>query len=292
MIQQDLPKRVSAPAVLLLSLVWAALSGLHPPSVAAQVTRPLPYNLPYHQDTPTEGRVRARLRSAVGSRNEIDPFDHQWCGSTYVLARPETKTATDPQPPAYAARPAAKCLADQKATIVTRLSDDKLPELAGFRSYAEAFFPILTDDMIRANAVATESPEPLIPAPLVFDLFERADNVLSRLRLLVGDAIDPLGAPKPLLRFSLTLNLRVLTLPQGAEVAIQPAYGGQKHTTTSDAVFSNIYRGLYEYSVTRTGFKPIKGPLNLVDDSRGILECTLHATGDAQDATPCVRKAP
>jgi len=63
--------------------------------------------------------------------------------------------------------------------------------------------------------------------------------------------------------------------------------GPQSATNTT---LTNVYRGLYRFSVTKPTYKPAIGTLNLVDDDRPHLDCALALSADLQNESSCRRR--
>lgn len=54
---------------------------------------------------------------------------------------------------------------------------------------------------------------------------------------------------------------------------------------------TRVWRGLYQYEITKRGFKPIEAKLDLVKNSDSILACQMVLSSEDQDVLPCDVKA-
>jgi hypothetical protein len=53
------------------------------------------------------------------------------------------------------------------------------------------------------------------------------------------------------------------------------------------STLTNLYRGEYEYSLTKNGYKPVRGTIDFIERSGKTLECELFSKSDSQEALPC-----
>jgi len=171
-------------------------------------------------------------------------------------------------------------LASTKNKFSQQLSGE---QLAPFRSYVDALFPVLTEDQVVAGTVGFREGHRVISTELADTQFREALRVASK--------ISEITRYVPALLSTISMDLTVVTIPSGAKIQLQPASGGRISTTTSDSKFRNIYRGYYQYSVVLSGFKDIvNGIVNLIDDDRDTLECSLIRIEDRSRPSSCVRK--
>lgn len=89
---------------------------------------------------------------------------------------------------------------------------------------------------------------------------------------------------------SLAVDLSVHTKPAEKAVVTLQARDGTRHSGTSNTKFTGVYRGLYIYTVSKDGMKTITDDVNLVIDSRPLLDCTLAPVNTAGGPYPCNRK--
>jgi hypothetical protein len=82
------------------------------------------------------------------------------------------------------------------------------------------------------------------------------------------------------------LDLIVDSTPAGALFELTPATG-DKLTRASRGTLSNVWRGVYSYTVVMNGEKTITGTLNLVREKGNLLRCTLTASSSTATALPC-----
>jgi len=145
-------------------------------------------------------------------------------------------------------------------------------DLEALRSYVDINFP----DLAASDALQFSwAPDGGVIEQQQFDsVVARVRDFLARLRTL-----SPLA-----------LHLTVRTDPDGARVAVKPLLGTRTRETLSNGEFPNLYRGLYEYRVTRQGFETVVGELDLVDDPREVLVCTMTSPGQERP-TLCARTA-
>jgi hypothetical protein len=120
-----------------------------------------------------------------------------------------------------------------------------------------------------------------IPRPLdtnrVYVPKAEADSQFSLLKALLSKLVA-----LPALRLDVTIG----TQPTKAAFEFVSAAGTRLSTTTND-VLTNVYRGEYEYSVAKTGYKTIHATIDLVDRAGTTLNCELVTDSDSQPALPC-----
>lgn len=85
---------------------------------------------------------------------------------------------------------------------------------------------------------------------------------------------------------SFRLDLTVKTTPPKARFELVPRVGTRISSTTNSRL-TNIYRGEYEYTITKAGYKSIHETINFIDRSGSVLECELQPDPGAEDALPC-----
>ena len=83
-------------------------------------------------------------------------------------------------------------------------------------------------------------------------------------------------------RFDLTVN----TSPPKARFELVPRVGTSISSTTNSRL-TNIYRGEYDYNITKAGYKRIHETINFIDRSGSVLECELQPDSGSEEALPC-----
>jgi hypothetical protein len=85
------------------------------------------------------------------------------------------------------------------------------------------------------------------------------------------------------------LNMLVTTRPPKAAFDLVAAGGTHISTTTNDEL-TNVYRGEYDYAVSKQGYKSVHASIDLVDRAGTVLSCELLTEDDPQAALPCTFK--
>ena len=85
---------------------------------------------------------------------------------------------------------------------------------------------------------------------------------------------------------SFRLNMRIITRPPKAAFDLLSASGTHISTTTDDEL-TNVFRGEYEYSISKSGYKSVHSRIDLVDRTGTTLSCELLTDSDPQTAFPC-----
>jgi hypothetical protein len=146
------------------------------------------------------------------------------------------------------------------------------PDSFAMRAYVDAYFEALK--------AATPSP---IQIPQGFGQTisgipkEQADAVFERIRNL----LPKIGQLNPL-----AIDLDVSSDPHGADFVIEVAQNTKtlRSLNTNDKM-RGVWRGLYTAAIKMDGYKSREFPLDLVDDSRGKLVCTLIATNKTGESS-------
>lgn len=220
---------------------------------------------------PSETELRKRLNEAgTKARFELEQGKRSLRLTVLQEGGPSGYNATDVQ----------AILIPTKSRFSERLAGD---DLAPFRSYVEAFFPDFRTRDIRQEDRRIDPLGRLVSTTFADTLFSNG--------LQVAMKIERLGLPlEAAIAIPLSLNLKVVSLPNGARVTVQPLVGGRTYTTTSDSEFRNLYKGVYRYTVAKPGFQEIgDGEINLLDDDRP-LQCSLRSIGDHSGHSACIRK--
>lgn len=85
---------------------------------------------------------------------------------------------------------------------------------------------------------------------------------------------------------SFRLDLTVSSTPAKARFELVP-HSGTRMTSTTNSRLTNVYRGEYNYYVTKAGYKQIHETINFIDRAGTTLECELQPEGGAEDPLPC-----
>jgi hypothetical protein len=85
------------------------------------------------------------------------------------------------------------------------------------------------------------------------------------------------------------VNLSVVSMPDEAGVELKTALG-KTRTTSTNSQFTNVFRGLYTYTVRKNGYKPVQQELNLIDEAGTTLTCKLYSATARDGPYPCSLK--
>jgi len=85
---------------------------------------------------------------------------------------------------------------------------------------------------------------------------------------------------------SFRLDLIVNTRPANARFELVPRVGTHL-TSTTNSRLTNVYRGEYEYTITKAGYKRVHETINFIERAGSILECDLQPDTGPEDALPC-----
>ncbi len=85
---------------------------------------------------------------------------------------------------------------------------------------------------------------------------------------------------------SFRLDLTVNTQPASARFELVPRVGSRL-TSTTNSRLSNIYRGEYDYYVSKAGYKQIHETINFIERAGSTLECELQPVSGQEEALPC-----
>jgi hypothetical protein len=85
---------------------------------------------------------------------------------------------------------------------------------------------------------------------------------------------------------SFRLDLTVNTRPSIARFELVPRVGTHI-TSTTNSRLTNVYRGEYDYTITKAGYKRVHETINFIERAGSILECDLQPDPGAEDALPC-----
>jgi hypothetical protein len=165
----------------------------------------------------------------------------------------------------------------------------KLPRSRGDEGYGTAE---LNASMVRAKKetlslipkadkplrdyIAREFPSPEDPSSDVVST-QRAETLFERVRTLLSklSRLD-----------SFRFDLKVMSSPPKARFDLVPHVGERISVTTNTSV-TNVYRGEYEYHLSKAGYKPVRATINFIDRTGTLLECELQLESSQQEALPC-----
>jgi hypothetical protein len=85
---------------------------------------------------------------------------------------------------------------------------------------------------------------------------------------------------------SFRLDLTVNTRPPSARFELVPRVGTHI-TSTTNGRLTNVYRGEYDYTITKTGYKRVHETINFIERAGSILECELQPDPGPEEALPC-----
>jgi len=144
----------------------------------------------------------------------------------------------------YDANSYNSALVKLKADLLSAIPPDDKP----LRAYVEAKFP-----------------QPLVP----LDNKYIRESEVEFTNGTVNGLMDHLRLMK-----SFLMDLNVKTSPSIAKFQLVPKIGDER-TLTTDGIISNLYRGMYEYTVTKRGYRKVHDTINLVEQSGDTVECKL-----------------
>jgi hypothetical protein len=85
---------------------------------------------------------------------------------------------------------------------------------------------------------------------------------------------------------SFRLDLTVNTRPSHARFELVPRVGTPVSSTTNSRL-TNIYRGEYDYTITKAGYKRVHETISFIERAGSVLECELQPDPGPEDALPC-----
>lgn len=83
-----------------------------------------------------------------------------------------------------------------------------------------------------------------------------------------------------------TVNLSVESKPKEASVELSTDLGSIR-TTSTNAILTNVVRGIYTYDVQKYGYKRIRKTVNLVDEKGTLFSCKLYSIYEQDGPYPC-----
>lgn len=73
------------------------------------------------------------------------------------------------------------------------------------------------------------------------------------------------------------VNLEVMSTPEGASFVLS-AQGGASRSNDTNARVTNLFRGLYQFTLSKEGFRSVTREMNLVDESGTTIICKIYQT--------------
>jgi hypothetical protein len=147
------------------------------------------------------------------------------------------------------------------------------------RTAADILSQVPEGDLPLAAYVQRRLPAPVDPSRTFISKSE-ADTRFA----LLKELLSKLAALPAFL-----MNMMVVTRPPRAFFELKSA-GGKHIETTTDDELTNVYRGEYEYTVSKQGYKSVHASIDLIDRAGSLLSCELLPEDDPQAALPCKLK--
>jgi hypothetical protein len=159
-----------------------------------------------------------------------------------------------------------------KSQLISELDQS---EFAGMKSYVERFFP---SGEFRVGAFSerpTHATYSLLPTTFSY-LSQRQEPQLGESEFngivqKVEVFLSKLIANKK------AVSLDVTSTPEGASFVLV-AEGGANRSNDTNARVTNVFRGLYKFTLSKEGFRTISRELNLVDESGTSIICKIYQT--------------
>ena len=159
----------------------------------------------------------------------------------------------------------ARMGSDTQRFLMTRLNR---PEFAAMKDYVAHLFP---------RPPSADHVDPVLGTPAV------SRPVAVEYSRAISALVKRLGANP------LAVTLTVTSAPAEADIELRTA-AVQGPRSRTNATLMNVYRGLYDFRMTKALYKPAVGKVNLVDDDRPNLECLLALAADAHNDSSCRRR--
>jgi hypothetical protein len=142
-----------------------------------------------------------------------------------------------------------------------QLLDSLPPDAAPLRAYIMQNFP--------ASVPNTPSPK-LIDMRTCGPIINSANDLLNTLKSVNAYRLD----------------LVVDSSPAGALFELKPV-AGDKLARASRGTLTNVWRGVYNYTVVKDGAKTITGTIDLVREKGNVLQCNFVPSDNPGPALPC-----
>jgi hypothetical protein len=142
-----------------------------------------------------------------------------------------------------------------------QLLDDLPPDAAPLRAYVLQNFPAAVTGIPSSKKVNMKICGPYL---------NNANDVLNSLKSVSAYRLD----------------LILDSNPTGALFELTPV-AGDKLSRASRGTLTNVWRGVYNYTVVKDGEKTITGSVNLVREKGNLLRCTFVHANTSGAALPC-----
>jgi hypothetical protein len=142
-----------------------------------------------------------------------------------------------------------------------QLLDDLPPDAAPLRAYVMQNFPASVPNVSSMKLIDMRTCGPIISS---------ANDLLSALKSVNAYRLD----------------LIVDSNPAGAVFELKPV-AGDKLARASRGTLTNVWRGVYNYTVIKDGAKTITGSIDLVREKGNILRCNFVPQDGSGPALPC-----
>jgi len=177
--------------------------------------------------------------------------------STGLYGAPRSSPAPSGALPTYPAGDLNSILAGTRQQLLNSIPPDAAP----LRAYVMQNFPTSVVGIPPGKQIDMRTCGPYINS---------ANDVLSALKSVSAYRLD------------LILDSR----PAGAVFELTPV-AGDKLTRASRGTLTNVWRGVYNYTVVRDGEKTITGSINLVREKGNLLRCSFVHASSPGPPLPC-----
>jgi hypothetical protein len=144
------------------------------------------------------------------------------------------------------------------------------------RTRTNVLAKVPTPDIPLKTYVGDQLPKP-VPESAGFVSKENGETYLQAIENLLAKLTR-----MPTFRFDLTVRSQ----PDRARFDLIPSVGSGTSTTTNDTL-TNVYRGVYTYTVTKSQYKTLSFDIDFIDRSGTTLECQLLPVSDPSPGLPC-----
>jgi hypothetical protein len=149
------------------------------------------------------------------------------------------------------------------------LSRIKGKELAGLRAYVKESYPTVSPSSFPTSRWISEESKR--------SAFDNANNFLTTLSSKLFSSDE--GS---------TVDVRIDSDPTEANIQISADSGDNKETWTNSTI-TNVYRGRWHFRISKNGFVPSEGTLDLIDEKGNHLKCWLFRPAESKRSF-CVRQ--
>ena len=142
-----------------------------------------------------------------------------------------------------------------------QLLNDLPPDAAPLRAYIMQNFPASVPNVPSTKPIDMRTCGPIISS---------ANDLLNTLKAVNAYRLDLILDSNPI----------------GAVFELKPV-AGDKLARASRATLTNVWRGVYNYTVVKEGQKTITGSVNLVREKGNLLRCTFVNASSSDAPLPC-----